>query len=118
MDLLDLKSYRVRKERSYYDRGYYLADMISFHRAFAALGNTSDNLELERVRYIGCVASYGGIEVKDDDTICYDPIALWGATDSDELMYIAAHEVSHIKNNDGVRIRIMERLLVSLEFQC
>jgi hypothetical protein len=116
MNLIDLKSYRVRKESSYYNKGYFIADMISMHRCFAALSNTSGELELERNGYIGCVASYKGLGVKTDDTICYDPIVLYRQTYADELMYIAAHEVSHIKNNDGARIRTLWRLLICLSF--
>lgn len=116
MNLIDLKSYRVRTENSYYNRGYFLADMISMHRCFAALNNTSGKLELERNGYIGCVASYKGLGVKTDDTICYDPIVLYRQTYANELMYIAAHEVSHIKNNDGVRTRTMRRLLSCFSF--
>lgn len=114
MNPIDLKSYRVRREDSYYNRGYYIADIISMHRCFAALSNTSDKLELERNGYIGCVASYKGLGIKADDTICYDPIVLYRSTDADELMYIAAHEVTHIKNNDGARTRTTERLLICL----
>ena len=116
MNLINLKSYRVRKESSYYNRGYYIADIISMHRCFAALSNTSDKLELEKTGYLGCVASYKGSKVKSDDTILYDPISLYRGSYSDELMYIAAHEVSHIKNNDGFRIRAMKCLLFYLSF--
>jgi hypothetical protein len=110
MNLIDLKSYRVRKESSYYNKGYFIADMISMHRCFAALSNTSGELELERNGYIGCVASYKGVKTKDYNTIHYDPIELY-RTDADDIMYIAAHETSHIKNNDGFRTRTMEHLL-------
>ena len=111
MNLINLKSYRVRREDSYYNKGYYIADIVSMHRCFAALGDTSGELELERNGYIGCVASYKGLGIKADDTICYDPIVLYRCTDADELMYIAAHEVAHIKNNDGIKARTMRRLL-------
>ena len=111
MNLIDLKSYRVRKEDSYYNSGYFLADVISMHRCFAALSDTSDKIELEKTGLLGCVASYKGREVKADDTICYDPFALYRGSDAEDLMYIAAHEVAHIKNNDGFRTRTMRRLL-------
>lgn len=109
MNPIDLKQYRIRQLDSYFNRGYYLADIISFHRTFAGFNNCSDELEFNRNGCLGVVKSF--IEDnKEDDIICYDPIELYH-TRPDNLLYVAAHEAAHIKNNDGMRIRFMNRLL-------
>lgn len=111
MNLMDISPYRVKTERSYYERGYYLADVISMHRCFASLNNASDDIELDKLRgEIGGIVSYLNGE-GGDNSICYDPMTLFRCTRPNELMYIAAHETAHIIHNDGIRIRTMNRLL-------
>jgi len=112
MNLLNLKSYRVRKEKSYYDRGYYFADIISMHRCIAALSETDAEIDIGRTGYLGSVGSFAGVNEKEDHIICYDPISLYYGSGSDDIMYVAAHEVSHVKHNDGMRLRFIDRLLV------
>lgn len=113
MTVLTLENYDLKDKKEYFQEGFFIGDIISIHRCFAHLSETSEDLDFDNnISYLAGVASYVSAE-KNDKKIIYNPFAV-GRTILKDMPYVAAHEIMHIRRNDAFRIRWIQRLLVTL----
>lgn len=109
MNLMSLENYRVRRADTYYDRGFYLADVISMHNAISEIEEVSVEFDFtDESDVLGIISSHKGRKI-----VRYNPFNLYN-TESEDLLYIVAHEIAHIKNNDSGRITALKFMAINL----